>query len=488
MSSPRYSISRRLTRMNFLVSGTALVVAGLTLTAYDVATLRGSLARDLSTTAQIVGANSVSALVFEDKQTAARTLSALEAAPNVVYAGIYRTGGELFAEYRRDSAVQPAPVPVVQADQSETYVFTGTELQLVRRITFDAEETGIVFVRSDLSEMAGHLMRNLAIMSVVLVLALIAAFFVGNVSQRGISGPMMDLAETARRVSQDQRYSLRAAPVSERNHEISVLVGAFNDMLERIEQHDRQVQQAQNDLETRVRERTTELAAANKELEAFSYSVSHDLRAPLRHVSGFTTLLQERAGAVLDDQCRRYVTTIAEAAQRMGRLIDDLLSFSRTSRTNLSKRQISLSALVREAQSEVMTAAAGREIVWTIPENLPDVWVDPALMRQVLVNLLSNAMKYSGTRARSEIEVGSTTQGAELIVFVKDNGVGFDMQYAHKLFGVFQRLHQQDEFEGTGIGLANVQRIIHRHQGRVWAESALNQGATFYFSLPLKES
>jgi signal transduction histidine kinase len=486
MSGRHRSISHRLTRMNFLVSGTALIVAGLTLTAYDVATMRESLARNLSTTAQIVGANSVSALVFEDPQTAERTLAALEAAPNVVYAGIYRPGGSVFAEYRRDPAVQRAAVPTFPPDQNEAYVFTGSELQLARRITFDAEQTGVVFVRSDLGEMAARMTRNLSIMGVVLALALIAAFVVGSVAQRAISGPMIDLAETARRVSQDRRYSLRAAPVSDRNHEIGVLVGAFNEMLEQIEQHERQLQTTQSELERRVLERTSDLATANKELEAFSYSVSHDLRAPLRHVLGFATLLKQRAESALDEQNRRYLNTIAESAQRMARLIDDLLAFSRTSRTNLEKRRVSLAALVQEARTDAMTAASGRDVVWKVHENLPEVWVDPALIRLVLVNLLSNALKYSNTRPQSEIEIGSTTEGNELVVYVKDNGVGFDMQYAHKLFGVFQRLHQQDEFEGTGIGLANVQRIIHRHRGRVWAESAIGQGATFYFSLPHK--
>ena len=488
MSARHHSISRRLTRMNFLVSSTALVVAGVTLTAYDVAALRENLARNLSTTAQIVGANSVSAIVFEDAETAERTLAALEAEPNVVYAGIYRTAGTVFAEYRRDQAVPVATVPTVPPNEHEAYVFTGSELQLARRITFDAEQTGIVFVRSDLGEMAGRLKRNLAIMSGVMALALVAAFFVGRVSQRAISRPMIDLAETARRVSNDRSYSIRARSLAGADREIGTLVVAFNEMLEQIEQHDRQVKETQNELERRVVERTSELAAANKELEAFSYSVSHDLRAPLRHVVGFTTLLQQRADAVLDDQNRRYLKTIAEAAQRMGRLIDDLLAFSRTSRANLEKRRVSLSRAVKEAQNEVTAGIAGRDIAWKVAGDLPEVLADPALMRQVLVNLLANAVKYSGTRAKSEIEVGSTVDGNEVIVFVKDNGVGFDMQYAGKLFGVFQRLHQQNEFEGTGIGLANVQRIIHRHGGRAWAESVLNEGATFYFSLPLQAS
>ena len=230
--------------------------------------------------------------------------------------------------------------------------------------------------------------------------------------------------------------------------------------------------------------RVAELANVNLELEAFSYSVSHDLRAPLRHVTGFASLLEEQAGSALDAQARRYLTTITEAARRMGTLIDDLLAFSRMGRTNVVKRSINLSELLDEARAEVSVDLNGRRIVWDV-QPLPTVEADPALLRSALVNLLSNAVKYTGTRDEARIEVGAVASAAEVVVFVRDNGVGFDMAYAHKLFGVFQRLHRSDEFIGTGIGLANVRRIVQRHGGRTWAEGAVDSGATFYFSLPM---
>ncbi len=227
-----------------------------------------------------------------------------------------------------------------------------------------------------------------------------------------------------------------------------------------------------------------DLAALNQELEAFSYSVSHDLRAPLRHIMGFAALLSQQAGATLDDRAKHHLNTITSAADRMGHLIDDLLAFSRMGRSALSKRRVQLETLVRDVQREVVIGSPSRDILWTV-HPLPEIDADPAMLRLALVNLLSNAVKYTGKQPSAHIEIGLQGRAnGEAVIFVRDNGVGFDMEYAHKLFGVFQRLHRSDEFAGTGIGLANVRRIIHRHGGKVWAEGAVGEGATFYFSLP----
>ena len=238
------------------------------------------------------------------------------------------------------------------------------------------------------------------------------------------------------------------------------------------------------ELEQRVVERTAELAGANKELEAFSYSVSHDLRAPLRHVIGFVELLQQDAAPSLSEKSLQHLTTISQSAKRMGVLIDDLLAFSRVGRATLQKADVNLDELVREILGDFQAETKERKIVWKI-QPLPSVRADRALLRMVLVNLVSNAVKFTGKRAEAKIEIGCAPNGnSETVIFIRDNGAGFDPQYADKLFGVFQRLHSQAEFEGTGIGLANVQRIIRRHGGRVWAEGAVDGGATFYFSIP----
>lgn len=237
-------------------------------------------------------------------------------------------------------------------------------------------------------------------------------------------------------------------------------------------------------LEARVLERTEQLTTANRELEAFSYSVSHDLRAPLRHILGFAELLSKRAAPVLDETNQRYLKFISEAVARMADLINDLLDFSRTARAEIKKITLSLDQVVKEALKDVANEAKDRDIAWKI-EPLEEAFGDPSLLRQVFVNLIGNALKFTRTRARAEIEIGSMPgKENERVIFVRDNGVGFDTSYAEKLFGVFQRLHRQEDFEGTGIGLANVQRIIHRHGGRTWAKGVVDGGATFYFSLP----
>jgi signal transduction histidine kinase len=236
-------------------------------------------------------------------------------------------------------------------------------------------------------------------------------------------------------------------------------------------------------LEELVEERTAALTAVNRELERFSYSVSHDLRAPLRHIWGFVELLQKRLKDYPDVKAHDLMDMISGASKKMSILIDDLLNFSRLGHTQMKKAKVNLHALVKAVVQEIQEGLKDRNIIWEIDE-LPDVFGDQSLLRLVFVNLVSNAVKFTSTRLQTEIKIGCIDEGDKFTCSVKDNGVGFDMKFVNKLFGVFQRLHSQNEFEGTGIGLANVQRIIARHGGRVWAEGAMGQGATFYFTLP----
>jgi len=263
------------------------------------------------------------------------------------------------------------------------------------------------------------------------------------------------------------------------------LIG-FTEVIRNITERKRsqdEIQRWSAELEQRVNQRTAQLEAANQELEAFSYSVSHDLRSPLRHIEGFIGMLRESAQKNLTAHQQQILKVIGDSAKKMDRLIDELLAFSRTARAEMLQRNVAMAAVLEQARKELRSQTAGRKIKWTI-HPLPEVDGDPAMLRQVLINLLANALKYSVQRFQAEIEVGSSQSEREFVFFVRDNGVGFDPYYAHKLFGVFQRLHPAHEFPGTGIGLAIVRRIIARHGGRTWAEGKLDHGATFYFSIP----
>ncbi len=281
---------------------------------------------------------------------------------------------------------------------------------------------------------------------------------------------------------EDRIVLANAAPIRNTKNKVIAGIVVFVDLTEN-KRAEKQIHILNMELEQRVAERTAQLDAANKELEAFSYSVSHDLRAPLRHVQGYVDMLGREAEGRLSEQGRHYMKTIADASLEMGVLIDDLLAFSRMGRVDMAETRVNLDTLVQDSLHILEPATRGRNIVWKIPP-LPVVQADPAMLRLVLDNLLGNAVKFTRPRDPAHIEMGCAgTEDGRVILFVRDNGVGFDPQYGHKLFGVFQRLHTTEQFEGTGIGLANVRRIITRHGGRTWAEGKLNEGATFYFTL-----
>jgi len=263
--------------------------------------------------------------------------------------------------------------------------------------------------------------------------------------------------------------------------EIEGVFAAARDVTER-RRAEEQVQQLNTELERRVQERTTELVAANKELEAFTYAVAHDLRAPLRHIHGFADILADECSALLDASGQQHLRRIREGSIYMSRLLEDLLDLSRMGRQELHQRVCGLDSIVREVVAEVKADCKDRDVEWRVGE-LTVAECDPALIQLVITNLLSNAVKFTRPCKPAVIEVGQTVKDGEPVLFVRDNGVGFDRRYADKLFGVFQRLHRKEDFEGTGVGLAIVQRIVHRHGGRVWAEGELNKGATFYFTL-----
>jgi signal transduction histidine kinase len=648
-----YSIAKKLTSMNLLVSGAALLLAGGAFIVYELIAFRETLVANLSIQAQIVGSNSVSALLFNDPASAEKTLSALQAAPHIEYASIYTPDGQPFSAYWRDAAHSATPLSSIPAAQTEVHWFKDRHITVVRTIVFQGKPAGVVCIQSDLGEWTERLQKYAVIVAAVLLVSLMAAWLTSSVIRRSIAEPIVGLAETASIVSRDKNYSVRAPRTNNRD-ELAVLITTFNEMLAQIQERDtalqfeiaertqaekrltgqaeelsrqaeellrsqqvletqtlrlryvldnsreglivadeqgkliiwnveaekifglgasdlppegwadhygiylpdnlatpltvdqnplaraihgetvdnelfirnpnlaegvlieshtipmknkdgvvcggmaafrditqrraaeREIRKLNEELEARVEERTAQLEAANHELEAFTYSVSHDLRAPLRHIGGFSKILSEDFGPSLAPEARQHLQRIQDGAHRMGLLVDELLNLARVGRHALHLQAARLNLLIEEVVTLLQPDAQGRVIDWKIAE-LPAAECDPILIKQVFQNLLANALKFTRTRERAHIEISHRQENGKMVIAIRDNGVGFSMKYQDKLFGVFQRLHRVEEFEGTGIGLATVQRIISKHGGKVWAEAELDKGATFFFTLTAAE-
>ncbi|HEY3322396.1 MAG TPA: CHASE sensor domain-containing protein [Planctomycetota bacterium] len=467
---------RKLMLVILFTSSVALLVAGAVFTAYDVVTARTRLADAALSQTQILALNSRAALAFDDPKAAAETLSALAIRPSVQGVCIYSKDGRIFARYERAGAAPQFP----QSPGRDGVRFENSDLVVSQAILLDQQRIGTIYLQQDVSEIYDRLRLSAGVAALVLLVSLVAAFGVSSLLQGVISKPILELAATARTVSEKKDYSARAVKRSQ--DELGVLVDGFNEMLAQVQARDTEIRKLNAELELRVKERTAQLEAANKELEAFAYSVSHDLRAPLRAVEGFSHIIAEKYAPKLDETGQDYLRRVRAATQRMGLLIDDMLLLSRVTRGELQREPVDLSSMAQTIAAELARREPERQVEFVIA---PGVMAegDARLLRIVLENLLDNAWKFTSKRDKSRIEFGTKSIDGKPAYFVCDNGAGFDTLYAGRLFGAFQRLHSTAEFPGTGIGLATAQRIVHRHGGRIWAEGAVNKGATFYFTV-----
>ncbi len=477
------SVSARLMWMNVLVSGTVLVLAVIAFFSYDLISFRQNLIRNLGTSAQIVGANSVSALLFDDPQSAATTLEALRNSPDVVNATLLGSDGQVFAEYQRNGkpgAAAPSLPAMTPGRVDEEWV-QGRHVLLAHRIVFQGKTEGIVFIAAELTETGRRARQYLIIALVVLLICMVAGILIGSRVRKMVARPIGALAETARQVSRERDYSVRAEPHTD-NGEIAVLIESFNEMLVQIQERDTALRGVRDQLETRVQERTAALRAANRELEAFSYTVAHDLRGPLDAVQGMVYILETLDRENRDGDRGEILEQLQQATRNMALLIDDLLNLSRASTTTVKREPVRLTELAWQIAGDLKRSDAGRAVEFRI-EKVPEIEADGGLMRVVLDNLIRNAWKYTSRHEHACIEFGAIRQRGETIFYVRDDGAGFDPKLNDQLFQPFHRLHSRSEFPGTGIGLATVQRILERHGGRIWAEGSVERGATFWFTV-----
>lgn len=485
-----WPIKRKLTALLLLTSGLVLLLTSAAFVTYQVVTFRQTMRDNLSTRARLLAANSTASLAFANDADATEVLSALKSDPHMVAAALYDQNGHVFATYRADPAADIPATP-----QPDGYRFErGRLIGFAPVAQQENARLGTLYLASDTEAVSDALRLSGIIALAVLAIALLAAYALAAALQGRISAPVLVLAQTAAAVSEHQDYSVRAPKLGD--DELGKLTDAFNQMLGRIEEQKQELQQYATELEQRVAERTreleqsnealrrnaAELAASNDELDAFAYSVSHDLRAPLRSIDGFSQVLLEDFAAQLGDAGRDSLQRVRAASQRMATLIDDLLKLARVARAEFRIERVDLSTLAREIVSDIQRATPDRHVDFAITPGL-EAQGDSRLLRVVLDNLLRNGWKYTGRQLAPRVEFTAEDKNGGRVFLIRDNGAGFDMQYVDKLFGVFQRLHSAAEFEGTGVGLATVRRIISRHGGRIWAESAVDQGATFYFTL-----
>ena len=495
-------IQQKLTLAIMLTSTVVLFLTVATFTTHEVLSFRQTTEDYAETIARVTAAQSSAAVDYENEPDCAKILSRIGNEPSILLAALYGKEGKMLAHYPQSADVHLFPA----FPKDRGYFVTHEAATVFVPVLQYGREVGSLYLKWDLSPTYRRIHWAVGVLVLLLIGSMGVALAISNVLQRRISGPILELAAVSKNVSVNHDYSVRAKKSAE--DELGALTDAFNQMLARIADQDEALRKNEEqlrralaaeqasagevrvlnaDLEDRVTRRTGELAAANLELEAFTSSVSHDLRAPLRHIDSFAQLLQEEL-ARNPENARQFAARIRASVQNMSRLVDGLLDLSRLGHASLQRQPVRLNAVVNEVISELRPEERSRRIEWRVAE-LPTAKVDPGLIKQVFANLISNAVKYTRMRERAVIEIGVEPAGdGAPALFVRDNGAGFDMRQADRIFRVFQRLHRAEDFEGNGIGLATVKRIIQLHGGKIWFHAEVDKGAVFHFTLPETEA
>lgn len=492
-------IKRKLTLVILGTTSAALLLACSAFIIYDRITFRQSLTAKIIALADVIAVNSTAALSFNDSNDAGQTLHALSANASIITACLYRADGELFAEYTRDPARKTFPL----RPEPNGVRFERDRLLLFRPVNLNGKPVGTIYIESGLEDMSERLQSYITISGVVLAGSFFLAYLISSFQRRLISDPILDLAGTAKEISEKQDYSLRVQKQSE--DEIGTLTDSFNQMLSVIKERDsaltnsndelreqidarieaeRQLKVFNEDLERRVKDRTTDLQRSNSELEQFAYVASHDLQEPLRAVTGCVQVLQKTYRDKLDADAGELIHHVVEGAARMQTLIGDLLAFSRVSSHSKPFEATDCNVALDRALANLAAALRERDAVVT-RDTLPTVTAEQVQLSQLFQNLIGNGLKFCGGR-RPEIHVGAKRQEDAWLFSVRDNGIGIEPAYRERIFVIFQRLHTRTEYPGTGIGLAICKRIVERHNGQIWVESEPGKGSTFYFTIPGK--
>lgn len=481
------SLSAKLTALITAVTTAGILAGFAVVTAIDARNLGAELRADAGLSARLAEEYCAVPLAFGYREEAGQMLEKLSIFEDILFVGVYDEEGRLFAHYLRKGAGLTPP-----GSLAEPLAAAGGLYETREEMAYNGKVYGSVRLAASTVRLNRRVAERAGLLGVLALLAAGGAFLLAGYAQRAVSRPILALADLARGVAQRNDYSLRSG--IRRDDEIGVLAAGFDAMLEAIEARRRErdeaeeaLRQAHDGMEATVRERTAELRLANSELEAFTYSASHDLRAPLRRIDGFSSLLEEDFAGQLPAEGKEHLGRIRAGCRQMAQVIDSLLKLSRVMRQELDCREVDLSGLAGDIMAGLRDTEPLRKVDFRAEPGLKAEG-DKVLLGEVLENLLSNAWKFTGRTETAVIEFGSAKRDGETVYFVRDNGKGFDMKYAGKLFQPFQRLHSPADFQGTGIGLTTVQRIVERHGGRIWAESAEDKGATFSFTLRGKEN